>query len=68
MKNESKKTKKSVFSYIAYLVGSAALFVATVVVIPKVMTKVSGVINKELVKASNLKKNDDDLGPVIVKK
>lgn len=68
MEKESKKTKKSIIRFIGYLVGSAALFAAAVAVIPELMPKVSGVINKELTKASNARKDDEDWGPVIEKK
>lgn len=67
MEKETKNKMKSVMNFIGYVAGSAVLFVAAVAILPEVMPKVSGKINKELAKASNAKA-DDDWGPVIERK
>lgn len=66
---EKTKTKKSkVFGIISYIVGSVVLSVAAIFAIPKMMLYVSGAIYKRSTKASNVRKLNDDWGPIIRKK
>lgn len=55
-------------SVVGYILGSIAIGVIACLAIPKIMPYVSGFIYKKSVKKTNLKKDDDDWGPVIEKK
>lgn len=60
-----KKKKSKVAEYV---VGMISLFVAAVVVVPVLLPKISGEINKSMTKRNNAARDDDDWGPVIEKK
>lgn len=68
MSKDKKEKKSKLGSVIGYVVGSAVLCMAAVIVIPEVLPYISGAINKKVATTSNKKRENDDWGPVIEKK
>ena len=67
MSDEVEK-KSRTKSAICYIVGSAFFCAATIALIPKVSTIVSGSLNKAMNTYSNAQKDNDDWGAEIVSK
>jgi hypothetical protein len=51
-----------------FIVGSIALCTMAFVVIPKVIPRVAGYVNKQCTKCKNAGKEYDDWGPLIVRR
>ncbi len=68
MKKPTQKGENSAGSKMAYIIGSFAVLTAMSVASYKWMPYVSGIVNKQLTKISNIRRDDDDWGPIIEKK
>lgn len=64
----SKKKDNKILSKICYVVGSITVLVTACIAITEFMPRISGSINKLMVKRSNANQDDDDWGPVIERK
>lgn len=63
-----KNNKSNIKKIIGYTFGSVALFAATTYIITKYGSNITGYINKYMSKVSNIKHDNDDWGPEIIKK
>lgn len=64
---EQKRYRKALWST-GYVVGSIALCVAGFLILPPLMSYVSGALYKESLKRSNRDDDDNDWGPVMERK
>lgn len=68
-KNKPKTEKKNqMFSTVCYVAISVGICFAAIVVIPKIMSYISGFLYKKSVKSLNKKRDENDWGPVMEKK
>lgn len=66
MKNKERKSNAG--KILGYAIGSVVLCAAACIIVPEVLPKFSGALNKKMTKTASKKHDENDWGPEIVKK